>query len=144
MKRRKWKPPYRTLPKRETIEQLAALPDLPEDEMLPDLGKYLLDRGAEAPKHFPICKLCVLTPTGEHQTDVVFLTQIGEQHYLGTVIVEQAAETIQEALSDLYIRVEGSPSPEDRYRTPVGETVIPLRGTCTVIPEKQLLKLSMN
>ena len=144
MQRPKWKPPYRTLPKRETLEQLAAQPDLPEDEMLPDLGRYLLEQGKQAPRHFPICKVCVLTPTGERQTDVVFLTQIGEQHYLGTLIVKKEMHEVQEELTDLYIRVEGVPSPNEQYRTPVGETVIPLRGDFTVIPEEQLVKLSMN
>ena len=144
MKKRKWKPPYRKLPKRETLEQLEAQPDLPEDEMLPDLGRYLLAQGEQAPRRFPLCKVCVLTPTGECQTDVVFLTQIGEQQYMGTLIVKQEMEAIQDELTDLYIRVKGAPSPQEEYRTAVGEIVVPLRGTFEVIPEERLVKMSMN
>jgi hypothetical protein len=142
--RRKTKLPWREFPKRETMEHLAALPALPPDEMLPDLGAYVIAQDMPTPCRFPLCEVWVITPTGDRQTDLVFITQLQQRRYLGTVIVAEAIEIVQAALTSQYISVKGVPRPDEQYTTPVGETVIPFRGAFEVIPEEQLLTLSMN
>jgi len=126
------------------MESLAAQPDLPPDEMLPDLGTYVMEQEMPTPWRSPLCEVWVITPTGDYQTDIVFVTQLHERQYLGTVIVNEDAQSVQNALTSQYITVQGTPSPNEEYTTPVGETVIPLRGTYELIPEEQLVKLSMN
>jgi hypothetical protein len=126
------------------MESLAAQPDLVPEKMLPDLGAYAIEQTLPTPCRFPLCQVWVLTPTGEQQTDMVFITQIEKQQYLGTVIVSEDMETVRATLSTQYIRVTGTPRPDEAYTTPVGETVIPFRGTFEPISEEELITLSMN
>src|SRR5512136_1373991 len=113
--------PWHTFPKRETLETLAAQPPLPPDEMLADLGAYALAQRLPTPCRFPLCEVWLLTPTGDAQTDIVFVTQLQERHYLGTVIVHAELEAVQNALTSQYISVIGTPRPDEQYTTPVGE-----------------------